>query len=51
MSFIWLWCIPLAIGGLVIYFILLYAYYDIYTKEAQKIIEEKKQTVLNQHNK
>lgn len=47
MSFIWLWCIPLAIGALTIYFILLYAYYDIYTKEAKKIIEEKKQKTLN----
>lgn len=43
MSFIWLWCIPLAIGALVIYFIWLYVYYDIYTKEAKKIIEGKKQ--------
>lgn len=46
MSFIWLWCAPLAIGALAIYFILIYAYYDIYTKEATKIIETKKKQKL-----
>lgn len=41
MSLFFLWCIPLSIGSLIIYFILLYAYYDIYIKEAQKIRKSK----------
>lgn len=45
MSFLWLWCIPLAIGALVMYFILLYLYYDIYTREVQKILAQKKAAV------
>lgn len=42
MSFFFLWCIALAIGLLIIYVILLYSYYDIYIKEAEKIIEQNK---------
>lgn len=41
MSFFYLWCIPLSIGSLIIYFLLLNAYYDKYINESKKILNKK----------
>lgn len=50
LCFFWIWCISLAIASFLLYFILSCMYYDLYTKEARKIIALKKQKIKENHS-